>query len=380
MADRLDGLIISEILADNAGKNAVDIDGDGRINKADEFIEIQNTSANAISLDGFQLWSGTSGLLFGFGAGATVGAGQTATIIGNYTGTPPAGFYSAGLPENGNWLADGEAQRFDSIFFVNSNTGEYMVLSYGQPPRVPVLPAGFPGTTRIGAGETINSGAPNGTSFLRDANGNFVEGPPTPNTPGITCFVTGTLIDTEEGPLPVETLRPGVGLLTRDNGFQPLLARRTTGITANMIVQTPMLAPVRIGAGTFGATQNIDVSGAHALLWCDVQAELLFGNAEVLVPARHLLGQGATPTPRTSEAFAYHHLLLAQHEVLCAHGVWSESLFMGDQALRARTELSQWDIHRDVVLRDIRHTETARPLLHAYEVEALLNMKNRRAA
>ena len=92
MADKLDGILISEVLADNAGGSAIDTDGDGNTNKSDEFIELQNATNSTISLDGFELWSEKNGLLYSFGPGDTIDPGGTATVVGNYTGTPPAGF------------------------------------------------------------------------------------------------------------------------------------------------------------------------------------------------------------------------------------------------------------------------------------------------
>lgn len=380
MADKLDGLILSEILADNAGGAATDVDGDGRTNKADEFIEIQSTNGTPLSLDGYELWSGKEGLLYSFDSSAVIGAGQTATVVGNYTGTPPAGYYSAGAAENANWLPDGEGQKFDSIFLVNSTTGDYVVLSYGNPPREPVEPSGFPGTNRIGDGETIDSNAPNGVAFARDANGDFTETAPTPDTPGVTCFVAGTLIETEEGPLPVCALRPGIRLATLDNGWQPLLARRETMITPAMMRAFPALCPVHIPVGLCGAQRPLDVSAAHSLFWSDPRAELLFNSREVFVPARNLIGHGALPSPLADKTVTYHHLLLPQHEVVMAHGVWSESLFMGDIARHGRMLLDQWHIGADVALRDITHRSTARPVLRGFEAEVLLRSATAAAA
>ena len=80
MADFLNGIFISEILADHAGGQAVDVDGDGNTNKADEFIEMGNASGAPISLDGYELWSETNGLLFAFDADDVLNAGGTATV------------------------------------------------------------------------------------------------------------------------------------------------------------------------------------------------------------------------------------------------------------------------------------------------------------
>lgn len=192
MADLLDGIFISEVLADNAGTSATDTDGNGTINKSDEFIELQNASGSTLSLDGFEVWSEKEGLLYSFDATDTIAPGETATIVGDYDGTPPPGYYDANKSEDGNFIPDGEGGNFDTIFLVNTNTGEYIVLSYGDPPLTPTLPTGFPGTTQVGSGESIISGAPNGTSFTRDINGTLIESTPTPGTPDIPCFLGGT--------------------------------------------------------------------------------------------------------------------------------------------------------------------------------------------
>ena len=137
MADKLDGLIFSEFLVDNSEFSAgFDTDGDGQHNKSDEFIELQNTTGSAISLDGYELWSDDKGLLFSFGPGDTIDPGQTATIVGEYTGTPPAGYYDAGRSEGNNWLEDGEGSNNDTIYLVNTATGEYIAFSYGEPAQV----------------------------------------------------------------------------------------------------------------------------------------------------------------------------------------------------------------------------------------------------
>lgn len=248
------------------------------------------------------------------------------------------------------------------------------------PPREPVEPSGFPGTNRIGDGETIDSNAPNGVAFARDANGDFTETAATPDTPGVTCFVTGTLIETEEGPLPVCALRPGIRLATLDNGWQPLLARRETTITPAMMRAFSALCPVHIPVGLCGAQRPLDVSAAHSLFWSDPRAELLFNSREVFVPARNLIGHGALPSPLADKTVTYHHLLLPQHEVIMAHGVWSESLFMGDIARRGRMALDQWHIGADVALRDIMHRSTARPVLRGFEAEVLLRSTTAAAA
>ena len=335
MADKLNGIIISEILADNAGGSAIDTDNDGNTNKSDEFIELQNTTGSTISLDGYELWSETNGLLYSFGPGDTIAPGDTATIVGNYSGTVPAGYYDGGVSEGTNWIPDGEGQKYDSIFLVDTATGDYIVLSYGRPPQTPTLPSGFPGTTLIGAGESINSSAPNGTAFSRDQNGDMQEGTPTPGEPGVPCYAPGTLIDTPDGPRAVEALQPGDLVLTRDHGAMPI---RWTHQGVQRLEQVSDNArPVLIRAGAFGAgcpSCDMVVSPQHRILiGQDGQMQGL-DSGPVLVPAKALTDLPRIRHMKGRRAITWVHFALDCHAVVMANGCASESLLLGPVVLR----------------------------------------------
>lgn len=374
MADKIEGLIISEILADNAGSAASDTDGDGGANKADEFVEIQNASNSNVSLEGFELWSETVGLLYAFDDADTIAGGETATVVAEYTGTPPPGFYDSGESNNVNWLPDGEGQKFDSIFLVNRDTGQYVVLSYGSPPRTPTLPASFPGTTRIGAGETIDSSAPNGIAFARDADGNFEQTTPDPGTPGVPCFCPGTMIRTAQGPVAVEDLRPGMLLRSRDAGLVPLRAVRRCVVPPGRANVTPSLWPILLPRGVLSLRAPITVSPNHRFLINDPQANLMFGAQEVLVAAKHLIGEGAMRLDPKGKPLVYFHLLLDDHMILKAHGIWTESLFLGDANVDQKGIAAKWNVMADIDQRTIAHATTARPVLAAYEAKLLLRV------
>ena len=362
MADKLSsGLFISEVLADNAGGSAIDTDGDGQANKADEYVEIQNTTNATLSLDGYEIWSEKEGLLYAFGPGDTIAPGGTATVLGEYTGTPAPGFYDAGGPPNTNFLPDGQGSLWDNIYLVDTNTGEYVVLGYGLPPRAPNPPSGFTGTTQVGAGESINSGAPNGRSIARDADGTLIETEPTPGVPDFVCFVPGTLIDTQLGPRMVEDLRPGDLVDTLDHGPQPLLAIRRLSFSARAVRLDPGLLPVRLnGEGR----EPLVLSPAHRVLVGGSQADLLFGSAEVLAPA-HLLAEGRVPVTGIAR---YYHLLFARHEVIFANGWAVESLFSREAGnTNGANGPNDWLVADGVDLAGIHHAATARPVLKRHE-------------
>ncbi len=374
MADRLNDLIISEVLADNAGGAAIDTDGDGNTNKSDEFIELQNTSGSVLSLDGYEVWSQKNGLLYSFGATDTIAAHGTATIVGNYTGTPPAGYFDGGVSEGTNWIPDGEGQKFDSLFLVDTSTGDYIVLSYGNPPRAPTLPSGFPGTNQIGAGETIDSNAPNGTAFARDSNGDLVEASPTPGSPGVPCFLQGTAILTEDGPVLVENLEAGASILSKDAGYVRLGGVGKFSPSVLEIRQRPSLLPIAFPKGSIGNDRDLFLSGSHRVLVGGVFTELLFGQNEVLTSARSCLGCNGVHVSSKNTGPIYYHLLFAQHQIICAEGSWVESLYLGDLGILALDNPDCWIFDADFSAPEVQHHHTARMVLKRYEAELLFHM------
>lgn len=150
-------------------------------------------------------------------------------------------------------------------------------------------------------------------------------------TLGPICFTPGTLIETATGLHPIETLRPGDRVRTRDNGFQTL---RWIGMeTADAEAE---YAPVCFAAGTLGNEVPLMVSQQHRVLITGWRAQLFGGVDELLVAAKHLVnGNDVTLCPGGS--VTYIHILFDRHEIVRAGGVWSESYFPGHAAERPDT-------------------------------------------
>ncbi|MEM7724479.1 MAG: Hint domain-containing protein [Pseudomonadota bacterium] len=371
------GLAIAELLADNAGGSAIDTDGDGGANKADEYVEIQNGSGNTVSLDGIEIWSQKNGLLFAFPDGETLAPGATATVVGEYTGTPPAGFYDAGNANNINFLPDGEGGLWDSIFLLDTTTAppSYTVFSYGTPPRAPAPPGGFPSdAVQIGPGESINSSSPNGAGFSRDLNGDFVEGSPDPGTPDFLCIATGALIETVDGPVAIEHLRPGTRVFGHDGGAHELIAIGQTTHSAARLALLPGLCPVEVATGTLGATSPLRLSPNHCVLIETPLSDVLF-SGPALVPAKALEHAALARAAPNGVDTRYFHLLFADHIVLKASGVWVESLYLGAMAqswVRAQRQAGQLT-ERDAETTDrIAHPRKAYRALKAHEARLLI--------
>jgi Ca2+-binding RTX toxin-like protein len=148
----------------------------------------------------------------------------------------------------------------------------------------------------------------------------------------VRCFTPGTMIQTERGMRPVESLRVGDRVMTRDNGLQPVKEILRRELTRGELVTRPELRPVRIAAGALGAgvpSRDITVSPQHRMLVEDAKAELMFGEAEVLVPAIHLVGRPGITQDYGVKGATYIHLRFARHEIVMAEGTWSESFQPG---------------------------------------------------
>lgn len=152
----------------------------------------------------------------------------------------------------------------------------------------------------------------------------------------VPCFTAGTRILTDHGLVPVEHLRPGDHVLTRDSGFQEIAWIGSRTVEGAAMLAEPALRPVLIRAGALGRgmpARDMLVSRQHRMLLEGVEPSLLVGEEEVLVRAHHLVGRPGileVLRPRVT----YVHLLFERHEIILGDGAWSESLQPGLQSLR----------------------------------------------
>lgn len=145
---------------------------------------------------------------------------------------------------------------------------------------------------------------------------------------GVICFTPGTLIATPDGLRPVEAIRPGDRVSTRDDGDQEVLwtgARRMSGAR---LYALPQLRPIRIRAGALDDTRpdgDLIVSPDHRILVTGARAQALFNQAEVLVAARDLIDGRMVVTETAMREVTYVHLLTERHQILWANGLETES-------------------------------------------------------
>ncbi|MDU8927166.1 Hint domain-containing protein [Alisedimentitalea sp. MJ-SS2] len=149
------------------------------------------------------------------------------------------------------------------------------------------------------------------------------------NILALICFCAGTLIETPTGPQAIETLKEGDLVNTLDAGAQPI-----RWIGGNSTEATGPNAPVWIRAGALGNVRDLWVSQNHRMLLTGAQAELLFGQSQVLVAAKHLVNDKTIHIVPGGEV-EYWHFLLDDHQIVFAEACPSESLFPGQQALKS---------------------------------------------
>lgn len=145
---------------------------------------------------------------------------------------------------------------------------------------------------------------------------------------GVICFTPGTMIQTPTGRKPVELLREGDKVQTRDNGAQEIEWIGSRRMTGARLMAMPHLRPVRIRAGALGIDrpeEELLVSPEHRMLVRGAAARELFNTDEVLVAARHLVNGTSVSSDAQMREVTYIHLLLPAHQILWANNVETES-------------------------------------------------------
>jgi hypothetical protein len=154
----------------------------------------------------------------------------------------------------------------------------------------------------------------------------------------IVCFTSGTLIKTKSGERPIEDLSVGDTVITMDHGCQPI---RWIGSSKRKAEGD--VAPVLIRKGALGNKRDLRVSPQHRMLLQGWQAELLFGETEVLATAKSLINDHSIIRVEGGEV-EYFHMLFDTHEVIWAEGALSESFHPGKQGWKGFDQATRDEI------------------------------------
>ena len=193
------------------------------------------------------------------------------------------------------------------------------------------------------------------------------------NAMGIPCFTRGTSLRTPKGEVPIESLRIGDLVTTADHGDQPI-----RWIGSRKVAAIGKLAPVLIAANTLGNTRRLLVSQQHRMLLSNWRSQLLFGEEEVLVAAKHLVNGHSIRVIQGSEV-EYFHVLFDHHEIIFAEGAPTESFYPvgeGFQCLDAEAQDEISNLFPGLATLGIStYGYVARRTLRAFEAELMMKQQ-----
>ncbi|MBM2576630.1 Hint domain-containing protein [Jannaschia sp. Os4] len=148
---------------------------------------------------------------------------------------------------------------------------------------------------------------------------------------GGVCIGAGALIDTPSGPVPVEALRAGDWVTTRD-GPRPLTWVGAETVPVALQRRVAEVRPVTVAPHAFGPdrpARPLVLSQRHRVLLDGPACEAVSGEAEGLAAAGHLLSDGRVAVTVATAPVTYVHLLLDHHAVVFADGLPVETLNPG---------------------------------------------------
>ncbi len=195
----------------------------------------------------------------------------------------------------------------------------------------------------------------------------------------VPCFTPGTMIATPRGERPVEDLREGDRIITRDNGLQEIRWVGRKEMSGRDLVRNPHLRPILIRAGALGnglPERDMLVSPNHRVLVANDKTQLYFEETEVLAAAKHLVGAGGIHAVDMMAA-TYIHFMFDKHEVVLSNGAWTESFQPGDYSLKGMGNSQRLEIFELFPeLKDrkgLAGYSSARKALKKHEAKLLVN-------
>ena len=197
----------------------------------------------------------------------------------------------------------------------------------------------------------------NNESIQIDINGTIYYGTPSEGVAiQIVCFANGTEIATPDGFTAIEELRAGDMVLTKDAGARPVrwIGSRKIGLCE--LINDPKLRAVIIPVP---GGDVLRVSRQHRILVTGNIAQRMFGETEILVPAKDLIGHCGVHVDQSVEDLTYYHVLLDDHHLLNANGVAAESLYLGSEGLKAMTPAARAELVK--ILPDVACEDTFVP-------------------
>ncbi|MEL6642868.1 MAG: Hint domain-containing protein [Pseudomonadota bacterium] len=154
----------------------------------------------------------------------------------------------------------------------------------------------------------------------------------------LICVARGTRLEGETGEVAVEDLAVGDMVRLQDGRLEPVRWIGSRKLTAGALALAPELRPVLIRRGAFGADtprRDLRVSPQHRILVASETVALLFGENEVLTPAKGLVNGTTITIDTETPEVEYFHVMFDTHQVMMTEGVPTESFYPGQYSLAA---------------------------------------------
>jgi hypothetical protein len=183
---------------------------------------------------------------------------------------------------------------------------------------------------------------------------------------GNPCFVTGTQIRTALGEMPVEDIAVGDQVYSAlHDGLATVIWAGRRQVDCARHPRPAQVWPVRVKAGAFGPGEphrDLYLSPDHAI----------YVN-EVLIPVKYLINDSTVAqVPR--DQVTYHHLELAEHDVLLAEGLPVESFLKTDASSNYVNRPTPVRLHPDFSTRTWEAFGCAKLVVTGPELDAVRQM------
>ncbi len=231
--------------------------------------------------------------------------------------------------------ADADSNEASGVALTNTSTSE--VVDFYSADNLPSIDpqqgaADLPGVSSENILEhTVISSS---ESYQWDINGNLSLGTADAGDSTI-CFHADTFIETGNGAVPCHALRVGDHVRTLDRGLQPIQwvghsAHSRLELQRNIALRAVIIRRDALGPGI--PNRDLRVSRQHRILVRALVAKRMYGSAEVLVAAHRLTALPGIEFDTSCDPLTYVHLLLDEHEIVCANGTHAESLLLAEQS------------------------------------------------
>ncbi|MDF1619150.1 Hint domain-containing protein [Pseudothioclava nitratireducens] len=189
----------------------------------------------------------------------------------------------------------------------------------------------------------------------------------------LPAFGAGTMIATDQGEMPVDWLRPGDMILTRDNGYQPLL-----WLGQHMMPRRAAsdARPRRVRFDQFGAGQparDLVATPGTGLLLAGPELDLWFGESEMLARFDTL----PNCDDRADGAQPLYSLVFDQPDIILAEGLWVSTVHVDPDFISLLPDGVRGVLGPRLAA---PHTQPARAWMAAWEVGMLARERKARRA